>query len=153
MALKITEMTQWIAALPRDAWLEIAIVGSNNLTRKVQVQDILDLAVSRLQSITTDTHTLAIGDAGGYLRFEFDGLKELLVDDESSMGGALPDDAEVEGRNAGDGYLSIVPASSNTVIHPPLGGSLSVLPGGDFRLKRIGTNEYDLAGDVEVISG
>lgn len=153
MAQKITEMTQWLLALPRDAWLEIAIEGSTNLTRRIQVQAILDLAVTRLRTIETDSHTLEVGDAGRYLRFASDGLKELLVDDETSMGDPLPDDAEVEGRNAGAGYLSIIPASSNTVIHPPVGGSLSVLPGGDFRLKRIGTNEYDLQGDVEVVSG
>lgn len=152
MAKKLLELIQWIAAVPRDAWLEIAIEGSTNLSRRIQVSDLLDLAVSRVQTVEAD-HVLAVSDAGAYLRFEMDGMKELQVDDESAMGDPLPDDAEIEGRNAGTGFLIIQVASSNVLIHPPAGGSFVIPSGGSFRLKRIAPNEYDLEGDTEPASG
>lgn len=150
MALKITEMSVWFGSVPRDAWLEIAVEGSANLTRRIQVSDILE-AGSRVVRVEDD-HVLAPGDAGAYLRFDLDGSKILFIDDEASMGSALPADAEIEGRNAGTGDLVLTISSSNVFVYPPLGGSLIVPSGGDFRLKRIAANEYDLRGDTEPAS-
>lgn len=80
---------------------------------------------------------------GKYLRVETAVASEYtLVADGSTP---WPVDAEVILRKAGEGVLTIVPASG-VVINPPAGGTLQLGDNMTVTIKRIDTNVFDLIG-------
>lgn len=147
--MKYSEESAWFGSLPREALVMISVQESDWATYVTTVGAIVDAAARRVVRIEEDERTLQITDGGTYLRFEFEGTKFLHVDDEATMGAALPDNAAVEIRNASPGMLQVLISSTDVVIHPPGGGTLFIPEGGTAVLKRIGDDEYDLIGVTE----
>lgn len=98
---------------------------------------------STIVTDATTARSLDADDMGKYLRFTSASAKALTVQDNADE--AITTGAEVHGRNAGAGDLTITEDTSVTV-NAPAGGTLVIPEGGTFTLKKVATDEWDLFG-------
>jgi len=85
-------------------------------------------------------YTLSDADTGKYIRFTASSEKTVIVSVSAGTEGAW------NIRNADSGNLTIV--ADGVTINPPNGGTLVVPPNGTVTLVRVGTDTYDLIGQV-----
>lgn len=98
-----------------------------------------------LLTVTSTSVTLALTDAGKYLRFTNTAAKTCTVPPQGSV--AWADDTEVHVRNAAASDLTLTPGAGVT-LSAPFGGTLAVPTGGTVTMKRVGENLWDVIGQT-----
>lgn len=109
--------------------------------------------LTTLHSVSTTTYTLVLADAEKYQRFTNASAKTLTVPNNSTVAFVFNAEGEtttIVGINAGDGLLTISGAAGVT-INKKSTLSFTLAKFGTFILTKVGTNEWDLAGDLEAV--
>lgn len=96
----------------------------------------------------TSSATLDLSDANAYLRFTETNPKTLTVPTNASV--AFPLGTTIGGISVGAGQLTIV-AASGVTINTPETLRLRNKAFVSFVLTKVGTDEWDLAGDLEAV--
>ena len=116
-----------------------------------------DLAISGSGAVfapvitkSTTTSTLAITDAGAYLRHTHASASTLTVPPQSSVSWAA--DTEVHVRRASSGTLTLTPGSGVT-LNAPSGGTLVMGNNMSVTLKRVGADVWDVIGQTVAAPG
>jgi Major tropism determinant N-terminal domain len=99
-----------------------------------------------ISTVASNSYTLLITDAEKYLRFTNTGVKTLTIPTNANV--AFPIGTTISGMSVGTNQLTIAPGSGVTVNTPEtlrLRNKTFV----SFVLTKVGTDEWDLAGDLE----
>ena len=102
-----------------------------------------DLGATITESTTARNATLT--DVGNYLRHVNASASTLTIPPQSSV--AWPDDAEIHGRRAAAGNLTLTPGSGVT-LNAPSGGTLVMTNAMTVTLKRVAADVWDVIGQT-----
>ena len=97
---------------------------------------------------STTARTLAIGDAGDYLRFTNAGASACTVPPQSAVTWLA--DTEVNIRRAGDETLTLT-AGAGVTLNAPAGGTLVMGLAMSVTLKRVASDEWDVIGQTVAV--
>lgn len=114
------------------------------------LQAALDAKANTLVAINSQSgtsYTLALTDSTSVVRFSNSGAITATVPTNASV--AFPIGSVVTLRQAGDGTVQISPAGGVTVNTPLSRLSLTRARGAVVMLHKVGTNEWDLSGDLQ----
>jgi len=96
----------------------------------------------------TANYTLALGDAGAYVRMNLAGANTLTVPTNTTV--AFPIGTVIHLRQTGAGQTTVSPFDGTVTINTPETSKLRK-QGSSASLIKVGTNEWDLTGDLELI--
>jgi hypothetical protein len=106
------------------------------------------LPTLQIVTVSTTSYNLSLSDTDNYLRFTFDGTKSLVVPTNASV--AFPIGTSIAGISATAGQLTIS-ATGGVTINTPETLRLRDRQYVSFVLTKVGTDEWDLAGDLEAL--
>lgn len=96
----------------------------------------------------TANYTLVLGDAGAYVRMNLASANTLTVPTNSSV--AFPIGTVIHIRQTGAGQTTVTPFNGTVTINTPETAKLRK-QGSSASLIKVGTNEWDLTGDLELV--
>lgn len=108
--------------------------------------------LTTIVTVAGTTHTLLLADAEKYHRFTNASPKTITVPPNATAAFPFTSEGEtttIAGINAGAGLLTIAPGSGVTINYKAANGP-TLIQWGSFMLTKVGTNEWDLVGDLEL---
>lgn len=122
---------------------QVPVVRSGTLVYEAQAGDTVPFAP--VVADATTVRTLAITDAGNYLRFTNAAATVCTVAPQASVTWAAY--TEVHVRRVGAGNLTLTPGAGVT-LNAPSGGTLVLTAGMSVTLKRVTADEWDVIGQT-----
>lgn len=134
------------ARIPIGAEGQVLVVRGGALVYEAQAGGTTPFAP--VVADATTTRTLALDDAGNYLRFTSASAVVCTIPPQSSVTWAAY--TEVHVRRAGAGNLTLTPGAGVT-LNAPSGGTLTLTAGMSATLKRVAENEWDVIGQTVAV--